>query len=98
MNHFYQWQNKDLLLRIKVQPKASKDELSEILGDYLKVRITAPPVDGKANKHLIAFLAKTFKVAKSNVELISGETGREKRIKIHSPKILPSIIQPKKIS
>ncbi len=98
MNHFYQWQNKDLLLRIKVQPKASKDELSEILGDYLKVRITAPPVDGKANKHLIAFLAKTFKVAKSNVELISGETGREKRIKIHSPKILPGIIQPKKIS
>ena len=92
MNHFYQWQDDDLLLRIKVQPKASKDELSEILGDCLKVRITAPPVDGKANKHLITFLAKTFKVAKSNVELISGETGREKRIKIHSPKHLPDFI------
>jgi len=93
MTEFYQWQGKDLLLRIKVQPKASKDELSEILGDYLKIRITAPPVDGKANKHLIAFLAKTFKVTKSKVELISGETGREKRIKISSPKFLPDIIQ-----
>ena len=91
MSHFYQWQDGNLLLRIKVQPKASKDELSEILGDCLKVRITAPPVDGKANKHLIAFLAKTFKVAKSKVELVSGETGREKRIKIHSPKFLPNI-------
>jgi uncharacterized protein len=93
MISFYQWRGNDLFLRIKVQPNASKDELSEILGDCLKVRIIAPPVDGKANKHLIAYLAKTFNVSKSNVTLISGETGREKRIKIQSPKVLPDIIQ-----
>jgi len=91
---FYQWQNNDLILRIKVQPKSSKDEIAEILGDSLKIRITAPPVDGKANKHLVSFLAKTFKVAKSAVKIISGETGREKRIKVCSPRQLPEIIKP----
>ncbi len=64
MAGFYQWQGDDLILRVKVQPKASKDELAEILGDQLKVRITAPPVDGKANKHLLAFLSKLFKTPK----------------------------------
>ncbi len=91
---FYQWQGGDLILRIKVQPKASKDEFAEILGSNIKARITAPPVDGKANKHLVSFLAKTFKVAKSAVEIISGETGREKRIKVCSPRQLPEIIKP----
>ncbi len=93
METFYQWLGDDLILRIKVQPKASKDELAEILGSQLKVRITAPPVDGKANKHLIAFLSKAFKTAKSNIELLSGETGRDKRLKIHSPKQWPNIIE-----
>ena len=90
---FYQWQEQNLLLRVKVQPKASKDELAEIMGNSLKIRITAPPVDGKANKHLIAFLANIFKVSKSSVTLISGETGREKRLCVTSPKQLPDIIQ-----
>ena len=88
----YQWQGKDLILRIKVQPKASKDELCGILGDHLKIRLTAPPVDGKANKHLIALLAKTFKVSKSSVTLLSGESSREKRILVQSPKVLPETI------
>ena len=55
----------------------------------LKVRITAPPVDGKANEHLIKFIAKQFGVARRNVKLISGETGRNKRIAIAYPKVLP---------
>jgi len=89
---FYQWQNQDLILRVKVQPKASKDELCNILGSSLKIRLTAPPVDGKANKHLIAFLAKTFNVPKSDVKLISGESSREKRLLIQSPGQLPAMI------
>ncbi|MBI3188613.1 MAG: YggU family protein [Gammaproteobacteria bacterium] len=88
---YFQWQDGDLLLNIKVQPRASKDELAEILGDSLKVRITAPPVDGAANKHLIAFLAKIFKVSKSQVTLISGETGREKRLRVQAPKQWPEM-------
>ena len=90
MNYF-QWQDGDLLLNIKVQPRASKDELAEVLGDCLKVRITAPPVDGAANKHLIAFLAKVFKVSKSQITLISGETGREKRLRVQAPKHWPEM-------
>lgn len=88
---FFQWQDGDLLLNIKVQPRASRDELAEVLGDSLKVRITAPPVDGAANKHLIAFLAKIFKVSKSQITLISGETGREKRLRVQAPKHWPEM-------
>ncbi len=90
---FYEWRNGDLLLRIKAQPKASKDEFSEVLGNCLKVRITAPPVDGKANRHLIKFLAKQFKVSKSQVELISGESNRDKRFKICKPKQIPDVLK-----
>lgn len=90
--HFYQWQEQNLILHIKVQSQASKDEIAEILGKHLKIRITAPPINGNANKHLIAFLAKTFKVAKSDIQLISGESGREKRVLIKSPGQLPAMI------
>lgn len=93
MNSFYEWLDQDLLLHIKVQPRASSDALAEIIGDTLKVRITAAPVDGKANNHLIAFLAKTFKVAKSDIELLSGKTGRDKRLRIHAPKQIPDCIK-----
>ena len=89
---FYQWIKDDLYLRVRVQPKASKDAFAEQLGDAIKIRITAPPVDGKANSHLIAFLAKTFGIAKSKIEIISGKTGRIKQLKIKSPEILPDFI------
>jgi hypothetical protein len=50
-------------------------------------------VDGKANRHLIALLAKTFRVAKKDISIISGETGRNKRIRIRRPAHLPEIIR-----
>jgi len=89
---FFQWQGDDLLLDIRVQPRASSDGFAEELGDRIKLRLTSPPLDGKANKHLIALLAKTFKVAKNDISIISGETGRNKRIKIRRPAHLPEII------
>ena len=52
----------DLLLRLVLQPKASRDAFVGLLGDELKVAITAPPVDGQANKHLIKFLSKQFRI------------------------------------
>jgi len=95
-NVFYEWKNTDLFLRIRVQPKASKDEFCGVPGNCIKVRITAPPVDGKANQHLIKLLAQNlarqFKVSKSQIELMSGDTSREKRFKIVNPKHLPSFI------
>ncbi len=67
---------------IRVVPRASK---SEIVGDVegsLKVRISAPPVDGAANEEVIKVLAKSFGVAKSNVSIVSGETSKTKRVRV----------------
>ena len=94
MSDFYSWQGSDLFINVKVQPRASHDELAEILGRALKIRIKSPPVDGKANQHLIKFMAHTFKVAKSRIELLSGHTSREKKLVIHNPVSLPDCIKP----
>jgi uncharacterized protein (TIGR00251 family) len=91
---WYRWDGEDLVLSLKIQPKASRDEFAEPLGDELKVRITAPPVDGKANSHLIAFLAKTFGVPKGAVILESGSSSRSKRLRIQKPRRLPKNVAP----
>ena len=83
----------DLILDVHVQPRAAKDEIVGYHGDRLKIRITAPPVDGKANQYLIGFLAGMFKVPKRNVVLLAGESGRDKRLKIISPKQIPAIVE-----
>jgi hypothetical protein len=70
-------------LKIHLAPRSSRNQLVSCLGDQLKIKITAPPVDGQANQALIAFLAKQFGIAKSRVELVAGETSKQKRIKIH---------------
>ena len=70
-----------LLIGLKISPNASKNEFI-INGEEIKVKITSPPVDGKANKTLIEFLSKTFKVPKTYFEIIKGETSREKTILI----------------
>ena len=93
MSQFYRWEGEVLHLCIKVQPKASKKEFAEQQEDRIKVRITAPPVDGKANEGLVKFIAKTFGVAKSSVLIATGETGRNKHLVIDSPTKLPDGIE-----
>ncbi len=83
------WQDQDLILQAQIQPRASRDEFADIVGDRLKIRITASPVDGRANAHLITFLAKQFGVAKSAVTLLQGERGKIKVIRVRSPKKIP---------
>ncbi len=90
MNDWYQWHQGDLILYCRLQPKASTDEFAGLHGDALKIRITAPPIDGKANAHLMGFLAKAFGVSKSKVEIEKGELGRSKRIRIQAPQKLPA--------
>jgi uncharacterized protein (TIGR00251 family) len=90
MANWYRWQGEDLLLVLRVQPRASRDEIVGPHGDALKVRITAPPVDGKANAHLLRYLAEAFQVAPSAVKLVSGENGRDKRVVICQPRHLPA--------
>lgn len=88
------WQGDDVLLRLRVQPRASRDEIVGAYGDEaLKVRITAPPVGGKANAHLQKYLAKIFAVPRADVVLVSGETGRDKRFKIQSPAGIPEALR-----
>lgn len=78
-----------LVLDVRVQPRASRNEFAGLHAGRLKIRLTAPPADGKANKQLIRYLASTCGVAKSQVELLSGQTSRNKRVLIHRPKRLP---------
>jgi uncharacterized protein (TIGR00251 family) len=84
------WQDQDLILQVQIQPRASRDEFADIVGARLKIRITASPVDGRANAHLITFLAKRFGVAKSAVTLLRGEKGKTKVIRVRSPTKIPS--------
>ena len=91
---WYSFDNDDLILNLRIQPKASSNDLAEVMEDERKLRITAPPVDGKANKHIIALLSKMCKVAKGDVKIISGELGRHKRIRIRSPRQLPEGVVP----
>lgn len=86
---FYSWQGKSLIINCHLQPRASKDEFVGLHGQSLKIRIKAPPVDGKANDYLMKFLAKQFGVSKRSITIISGELSREKRIKIDEPQRIP---------
>ena len=63
-----------------VQPRASRNKVVGLQGEELKVALTAPPVDGAANKSCCAFLAKLCNLPKSSVKLVSGETSRHKRL------------------
>ena len=72
----------DAVLTLHVQPGAKRTELAGMHGEALKIRLAAPPVDGRANDCLIGFIAKTLGVAKSRVELLSGASSRAKRIRI----------------
>lgn len=87
---FYRWDGEDLVLDVHLQPKASRDEFAGLHGERLKIRLTAPPVEGKANAHLLAFLGKAFGVPKSTVVLESGELNRQKRVRIPRPAQLPA--------
>lgn len=80
----------DLILHLMIQPKASRDQIVGLHGEELKVAITAPPVDGQANGHLIKYLAKQFKVAKGQVRIVRGELGRHKTVAIEAPRQIPA--------
>ena len=73
---------KDLTLKIYLQPKASKNEIVGPYRDGIKVRVTAPPVGGKANEALLRFLATSFDLSPSQVEILKGHHSREKVLRL----------------
>ncbi len=69
-----------LLLALYVQPRSSRNEIAGLHGDALKLRLTTPPVDGKANRAVISFLAKLLKIPKSAILIKSGQRSRSKKL------------------
>lgn len=74
--------NGGIRFHVKVLPRSSRNQLAGEEGEALKVKLNAPPVDGEANKALISFLADIFKVPKSYVIIVKGETARHKMVEI----------------
>ena len=70
------------IFAVRIQPRASKNGVSRMDDGSLKIRLTAPPVDGAANEALVKFLSETLDLSKSSVEIVTGHTSREKRVKI----------------
>lgn len=87
---FYRWQGEDLILQVLLQPKASSINWVGPVEGRIKIRISAPPVDGAANTQLIEFIAKQFKVAKSHIHILSGALARQKTVQIVAPRQLPA--------
>lgn len=75
-------QGDGVLLSIKVQPRASKNEIGEALGAELKVKVTAPPVDSAANEAVLRLLAEVLDCPRGGVQLVRGNTSRHKQILI----------------
>lgn len=73
---------KDTILKFYLQPKSSKNEIVGPYRDGVKIKITAPPIEGKANKCLIQFLSKKLGISPSQVEIIKGQRSREKTLSI----------------
>jgi len=73
---------KGISFKVYIQPKASKNEISGMHGDALKIRLTAPPVDGAANKMCLKYLAKRLSMPMSRLEIISGHSSRTKHVLI----------------
>lgn len=82
-NKIFQKSDDGLIVRIKIIPNSSKNEFIWE-NEALKVKITAQPIENKANKALVEFLAKKLKIAKSKIEIIKGELNKEKTLLIHN--------------
>ena len=68
--------------RVKVVPRASRNEIAGVQGDMLRVRLTAPPVEGAANNALAKLLAEVLKVPERDIEIVAGHTGRQKVVRV----------------
>ena len=89
---WYRWDGEDLVLELRIQPRAGRDAIDGVRGERLRVRLIAPPVGGQANDRLQRFLARTFGVGRTRVTIESGAAAREKRVRIRAPGRLPETL------
>jgi len=73
--------------KVRVQPRASRTEIAGERGEAVKLRVAAPPVDGKANEECCRFLAKLLGVSASSVEIVSGDSSRDKVIRVRNASV-----------
>jgi uncharacterized protein (TIGR00251 family) len=83
----------DLVIEVRVQPRASRSELAGLHGGRLRVRLQAPPVDGRANLALVDFLARAFSVPRASVVIEHGLGGRDKRVRVQDVGPVPAPMQ-----
>lgn len=86
MPEFMSVQPDGISLAIKLQPRASRTEIGELLGEELRIKVTAPPVDAAANEALIRLLADRLGCPRNRIELIRGHTSRHKVVKLYGLK------------
>lgn len=83
----------DWVLDVRVQPRASRTEFAGLMGDRLRVRLNAPPVDGRANAALIEFIAEVCGVPRAQVTIDQGSSSRNKRVRIRGLAGFPAALQ-----
>lgn len=89
MSAWYVRKDDCITLMLHVQPGAKQTTVSGLHGEALKIRLAAPPVEGRANEALLRFIADTFSVPLRNVVLKQGEQSRHKRVEVHGSLINP---------
>ncbi len=80
---FLRVQSDGVLLSVKLQPRASVNQIGEALGNELRIKVTAPPVDAAANEALVRLLAETLDCPRNHVQLVRGHTSRHKTVKLY---------------
>jgi len=88
-SEYYLWEGDDLVFYVFLQPRASRNALIGLHDNAIKMSLTSPPVGGEANKQLIQFLSKLFRVKKSNITIVAGAHNRRKRVRVCAPSQLP---------
>ena len=86
-----------VVVSVRVVPRAPRSIVQGLLGDALKIRLAAPPVEGKANSELVRFLAEVLDLHASRIQLLAGATGRNKRVLIqglHAAEVVARLIPP----
>lgn len=83
----------DLILDVRVQPRAARSEVAGLHGERLRIRLQAPPVDGRANAALVEFVAASFGITRARVTIEHGLTGRDKRLRLQDVSSIPASLE-----